>query len=124
MSAVISVRALSSVAPSRSRATPVSVKRNDALARVDCAAIHMSVRASGKLKEAGMTPTTAVGTPSNADRPADDARDRAVAAYPQPVREDGHRRGARDAFFFDEPPAERRRHAEHDASDGVVLRRR
>ena len=64
MSAVISVRALSTVAPSRSRATPASVKRNDALARVDCAAIHMSVRASGKLNVAGMTPTTSVGTPS------------------------------------------------------------
>jgi hypothetical protein len=30
---------------------------------VDCAAIHISVRESGKLKVAGITPTTSVGTP-------------------------------------------------------------
>ena len=63
MRPVISARALSIVAPSRNRATPMSVKRKDALARVDCAASHISVRASGKAKPAGITPTTCVGTP-------------------------------------------------------------
>ena len=65
MRAVISVRALAIVAPSRNRATPRSVKRKDALARVDWAAIHTSVRGNGNANVAGMTPITCVGTPFN-----------------------------------------------------------
>jgi hypothetical protein len=64
MSWVISVRALASVVPSRNRATPMTVNRLDAVVGVDWAAIQASVRASGKENEAGITPTTVVGSPS------------------------------------------------------------
>jgi hypothetical protein len=65
MSALISARALSTVTPSRNRARPVRLKRNDAVARVDCAAFQTSLRASGKLNAAGITPITSVGWPSS-----------------------------------------------------------
>ena len=70
MSWVISARALARVVPSRNRATPWNVNKLDAVARVDWAAIQASVRASGNVKEAGITPTTVVGSPSTeSDRP-------------------------------------------------------
>src|SRR5207244_10001247 len=67
---VVSARALASVVPSRNRATPMNVNRLDAVARVDWVAIQASVRTSGNVKEAGITPTTVVGSPSTvSDRP-------------------------------------------------------
>src|SRR3989442_14530175 len=48
----------------------MNVNKLYAVARVDWAAIQASVRASGNVKEAGITPTTVVGSPSTEiDRP-------------------------------------------------------
>ena len=60
-----------------------------------------------------MTPTTSVGTPSKlTDRPRMLAS-RAEAAHPEPVRQNRDRRRTRDAFFFGEPAAHRRRDAQN-----------
>jgi hypothetical protein len=48
----------------------MNVNRLDAVARVDWAAIQASVRGSGNVNEAGITPTTVVRSPSMvSDRP-------------------------------------------------------
>ena len=59
------MRAVSTGTPSRKRATPVRLNRNDAVARVDCAAVQTSLRVSGKLNAAAITPMTSAGSPSS-----------------------------------------------------------
>ena len=113
MRAVISVRASAIVAPSRNRATPCSVKRKDALARVDWAAIHSSVRGIGKRERRRHDADHLRRHAVQPDRLADDVRIESVAPRPEPVREHGDRRCTGYALILGEPPAKRRAHAQH-----------
>ena len=78
----------------------------------------MSTGASGNANDAGMTPTTVVGTPLSVTD-ADDARIGAVAADPQAVREHGRRRGAARLSFGSHVPISGGTRST-EASDGVV----
>jgi len=91
MSWVVSARALASVVPSRNRATPMNVKRLDAVARVDWAAIQASVRASENANE-GASRRRRSWAVRRWRAIADDGGIPSVAADPQPMREHDRRR--------------------------------